>query len=67
MTREHNEELLTSGDSTEEAMRELRIMVPDDLFRAWQRCSWLLLAETGRSRTESMTEMVRDFLVKHGC
>lgn len=48
-------------------MRELKLFVPDELFRAWQRCSWLLVAETGRTRTEIMREMVRDFLIKHGC
>lgn len=50
-----------------EEWRELKLLVPDDLFRAWQRCSWLITNETGRSRTEVMAEMVRDFLVKHGC
>jgi hypothetical protein len=67
MTHDHNEERLSSGDGGEDAVRELRIVIPDDLFRAWQRCSWLLVAETGRSRTEIMTEMVCDFLIKHGC
>ena len=48
-------------------LRELKIFVPDDLCRAWQRCSWVIACETGRSRTEIMQEMVQDFLVKHGC
>ena len=48
-------------------MSEIRILVPDDLSAAWQRCSWVLVQEKGQGRLESMEEMVRDFLVKHGC
>ena len=41
---------------------------PDrDLFRAFQRCTWIIVHETDRSRLEIMNEMVRDFLIKHGC
>lgn len=46
---------------------ELKLLVPADVQRAWQRCSWVLVSETGRSRTAIMHEMVHDFLVKHGC
>ncbi|MGA7278780.1 MAG: hypothetical protein WBW79_12650 [Desulfocapsaceae bacterium] len=46
---------------------ELKLLVPADVQRAWQRCSWVLVYETGRSRTAIMYEMVHDFLVKHGC
>jgi hypothetical protein len=45
----------------------LNLQVPADLYRAFQRCTWVLINETGRSQVEIMTEMVRDFLVKHGC
>lgn len=48
-------------------LQELKLLVPDDLYRAWQRCSWALVSETGRSRTDIMSEMVHDFLLKHGC
>ena len=48
-------------------MEEIKIQVPADLRVAWQRCSWVLVQEKGQSRLESMEEMVRDFLVKHGC
>jgi hypothetical protein len=56
-----------TGDQDAGGLRELKLFVPDELFRAWQRCSWVIVAETGRTRTEIMQEMVRDFLVKHGC
>ena len=49
------------------SMCELKLLVPADLFRAWQRCSWLIIQETERSRVDVMEEMVRDFLIKHDC
>ena len=45
----------------------LTLQVDPDLFRAFQRCVWIIVHETGRSRIEIMNEMVRDFLIKHGC
>ena len=48
-------------------LSEIRILVPSELSTAWQRCSWVLVQEKGQGRLESMEEMVRDFLVKHGC
>ncbi len=48
-------------------LRELKIFVSEDLYRAWQRCCWALTYDTGQSRTDIMNEMVQDFLVKHGC
>ncbi|MGI9538406.1 MAG: hypothetical protein ACR2PB_15145 [Desulfocapsaceae bacterium] len=46
---------------------ELRVLLPADLAAAWQRCSWVLVQEKGQTRLDSMEEMVRDFLIKHGC
>lgn len=46
---------------------ELKLLVPNDLFRAWQRCSWLIACEKEKKRTDIMEEMVREFLTKHGC
>lgn len=48
-------------------LTEIKLFVPDDLYRAFQRCVWVLVNETGRSQPEIMQEVVRDFLVKHGC
>jgi hypothetical protein len=45
----------------------IRLQVPEHLAVAWQRCSWVLVEEKGQGRLESMEEMVRDFLIKHGC
>jgi len=46
---------------------ELKLLVEDDLYRAFQRCVWVIVNETGRDQRDIMREAVRDFLVKHGC
>jgi len=51
----------------QEDLETLSLLVEADLYRAFQRCVWILVHETGRSRVEIMNEMVRDFLVKHEC
>ncbi|MFZ5797867.1 MAG: hypothetical protein C4563_08310 [Desulfobulbus sp.] len=48
-------------------LTEVKLFVPDDLYRAFQRCVWILINETGRDQRDIMREVVRDFLVKHGC
>jgi hypothetical protein len=55
------------GESQPDQLEELKLFLPADLTRSSQRCSWPLVSETGRTRTEIMAEMARDFLVKHGC
>ncbi len=53
--------------SSEKTMERIELLVPADLSRAFRRCTWLLINETGKSPLEIMQDMVRDFLVKHGC
>ena len=48
-------------------LTELKLFVDDNLYRAFQRCVWILVNETGRDQRDIMREAVRDFLVKHGC
>lgn len=62
MKQEKNKAVSENNDLT-----PLTIKVPDDLYRAYQRCSWILINEGDRDQLEIMEEMVRDFLVKHGC
>ena len=50
-----------------EDLAELKLFLPHDLYRAFQRCLWILAQETGRPRTDIMRELIHDFLVKHGC
>lgn len=53
---------ISSGELT-----ELKLFVEEDLYRAFQRCVWILVNDTGRDQRDIMREAVRDFLVKHGC
>lgn len=48
-------------------LAEVKLMVPADLYRAFQRCVWIQIHETGVTQLELMEEVVRDFLKKHGC
>jgi len=61
--------MLTVDLDTEPAgeTERLTLQVDSDLFRAFQRCVWIIVNETGRPQIEIMNEMVRDFLIKHDC
>ncbi|MBM9616107.1 hypothetical protein JWJ90_17705 [Desulfobulbus rhabdoformis] len=51
----------------EQNLAEVKLLIPDDLYRAFQRCLWIRIQETGQSQLELMEEVVKDFLIKHGC
>jgi hypothetical protein len=53
--------------SAEAELLPLNLQVTPALFRAYQRCTWIIINETGRSQHSIMEEMVRDFLIKYGC
>jgi hypothetical protein len=53
--------------AAEAGLLPLNLQVSPELFRAYQRCTWIIVNETGRDQHSIMAEMVRDFLVKHGC
>ena len=46
---------------------ELKLLIPEDLYRAFQRCIWIRINESGHNQLELMEEVVRNFLIKHGC
>jgi hypothetical protein len=56
----------TNPDNNE-GLTTFTVKVSDDLYRAYQRCTWIMINETGKSQLEIMDEMIRDFLKKHGC
>ncbi len=56
-----------SGHGAERELAEVKLFLPEDLSRAFQRCVWILVNETGRDRLDIMHEVIHDFLVKHGC
>ena len=63
-----NDSPSAAGDEHQhdQGLVEVKLLIPEDLARAYHRCTWVLV-DGGRSRLDSMSEMVRDFLVKHGC
>jgi hypothetical protein len=46
---------------------ELRLQIPEDLYRAFQRCLWIRINETGQTQLQLMEEVISNFLKKHGC
>lgn len=60
-----------TGSTPPEAGRpelvELKLLLPADLHRAFQRCLWIRVNETGRTPLQVMEEVILDFLRKHGC
>jgi len=48
-------------------LAEIRLFVQEDLYRAFQRCVWIQVHESGRDRFDIMEEVVVDFLIKHNC
>jgi len=48
-------------------LEEIKLFVPADRYRAFQRYLWIQVHETGRTQLEVMLEVVDDFLIKHGC
>ena len=47
-------------------LAEIKLFVPPDYYRAFQRCVWIQIHE-GRSQLEVMEEVVDDFLRKYEC
>jgi hypothetical protein len=62
MADTQKKQIVKTGD-----LVELKLKMPEDLYRAYQRCSWIITHETGRDQLQIMEEMVHDFLVKHQC
>lgn len=48
-------------------LAELKLRIPEDLYRAFQRCLWIRINETGQTPLAIMEEVIADFLKKHGC
>jgi hypothetical protein len=48
-------------------LEEIKLFVPADRYRAFQRCVWIQIHESGRTQLDVMQEVVDDFLCKHGC
>ncbi len=57
----------TDNKAVPAELAEIKLFVSEELYRAFQRCVWILVHETGRDRLDIMQEVVLDFLIKHGC
>lgn len=51
----------------EDALATIKLMVAEDIYRAFQRCMWIQIHEGGRTQLEIMDEVVSDFLRKYEC
>lgn len=49
------------------SLAELKLRIPEELYRAFQRCLWIRINETGQTPLAIMEEVITDFLKKHGC
>ena len=51
----------------ERDLAEIKLFVPADRYRAFQRCVWIQVHETGRTQLDVMQEVIDDFLIKYEC
>ncbi|WP_240193433.1 hypothetical protein [Desulfobulbus alkaliphilus] len=58
---------MTTPEPPSVDLAELKLLIPEELYRAFQRCLWVRINETGQTQLQLMEETVRDFLAKHGC
>ncbi len=66
-SQDRNDPLMSKAELQNAESVELKIKISADLYRAYQRCSWIIINETGCEQLDIMEEMVLDFLVKHEC
>lgn len=57
----------TEPSQAKQELAAIKLVVAADLYRAFQRCVWMQIHESGRTQLEIMDELVRDFLRKHEC
>ena len=65
--KDNDADLLAEQNVSSPEFVELKIKISPALYRAYQRCSWIITHETGREQLDIMEEMVYDFLLKHEC
>lgn len=58
---------MEESESPQTELLPLNLQLPAELLRAYQRCTWIIINQTDRDQLSVMEEMVRDFLIKHGC
>ena len=64
---------MTDNSQTKEAgsldrpLGEIRLVVPEEFCRAFHRCVWMQVHESGRTQLAIMKEMVHEYLISRGC
>lgn len=51
----------------EEDLQELTIHVRSDLYRAFRRCVWMTIHETGKTPIEVHNELIEELLKSRKC
>jgi hypothetical protein len=54
-------------DPVGQKLIDLKLQIPEDLYRAFQRCLWIRINETGQTQLQVMEEVICSFLKKYGC
>ena len=54
-------------DDSSARLVELKLLIPVDLYRAFQRCLWMQINDSGQTQLQLMEEVILDFLNKYGC
>jgi hypothetical protein len=54
-------------NSDEKEYEELTIYVRPDLYRAFRRCVWMTIYETGMSQIDIHNEMIEELLKNRQC
>ncbi len=57
----------TTQERTNEKIEVLKIHVRADLYRAFRRCVWMTVYETGKSIVEIHNQMIEELLKNKGC
>ncbi len=65
MDKEQQDPKTQKGDDQELAL--LKIHVRPDLYRAFRRCVWMTVYETGMPIVEVHNKLIEDLLKAHGC
>ena len=61
---------MKESDKTQKTDRErevLTVSIRSDLYRAFRRCAWMLIHETGKTPNEAYDALFESLLKEHEC
>ncbi len=56
-----------SNDPDTVPLTELKIQIRDDLYRAFRRCVWMIIHETGLTQIEVHNMLIEELLKRKKC